>query len=166
MQIIRLDKVLYHGAVAESVSADAKLLRVVASLAAAGSDTATVAKAIDLPEAQVAAMIKSKECITLINRIQTAFCPDPAQRVKQMGNLALDTIQSVMLTADKDADKLKAAIDLADRALGKATQVVETRNLNFNVNEVGQLDESIETLQKKIEQTTKMLRMKRVAPQA
>ena len=163
MQVVSLSKVLYHSGVAEKQASNEQLLRVVSALAATGSDVGTISKTLGLVEDQVRELLGTKLAAATIARIQSVFYPDASQRVTQLGNLALDTILQVMLTAEKDSDRLKAAQDLADRALGKATQVVETRNLNFNVGEVEQLDQSIEMLQKKIADTQRMLTMKKVA---
>lgn len=160
-RMVRVDKIFQQAGIAAEQTSNEQLLRVVAALAATGSDVDTICKTLGLKPDQVRQILSDKRAAATISRIQSVFFPEPGARVKKLGNLAVDTILQLMLTAEKDETRLKAAQDLADRALGKAVQVTENRNINFNVDEVNNLDQSIETLQKKIDDTQRMLAMKR-----
>jgi hypothetical protein len=160
-KMVRVDQVFLKAGIAANQTANEQLLRVVSALAATGSDAETISKTLGMELAKVRELLGTKAAAVTIARIQSVFYPEAGQRVKKLANLALDTILTVMLTADKDETRLKAAQDLADRAMGKAVQVTENRNLNFNVNEVNSLDQSIEMLQKKIDDTQRMLALKK-----
>lgn len=135
--------------------------QLMAAMYAAGDGVDEIAKKLDIDQATVAAFVSSKYGATMIVRLQAAYTPDPRQRVTKMAHSALDTLQVLMLTAQSETVKLGAANSIADRAMGKAVQVVESRNFNFDVNNLQDLDRSLGSLDEQITKLEQMKKMKR-----
>jgi len=78
----------------------------------------------------------------LVVRFQSSKGNDPRQRIKGLTNLAIDTAVELLLTG-KEATRTKVAIDLMDRGMGKAVQVVETRNYDSAMQDMAAADKAI-----------------------
>jgi hypothetical protein len=122
---------------------DEKDKKMVCLLIAIGEPEEAVARKLGFSKAQVSAVIRGDDGIEMIIRLQTAAFPDPHARVKRMANLALDTQLKLMLRSDSDAVVAKITSDILDRSMGKATQVVENRNLNVNITDMASADRAL-----------------------
>lgn len=138
----------------------------VAMLSALGTPAADISSRLGLPQNRVECYMTEPATADLIIRLQGSLYPDPAVRVKRVANMALDKIVKTMLTDGKQG--FAAAESLLDRAMGKAIQVTENRNLNVNMNDPKAVDSAIaaqteriarlEASQSKLRQATKVVR--------
>lgn len=127
-------------------------IRLVCFLAAQGEGVETIARKLDLPEAFVDGCIHSSQGADMIVRFQNAIFTDVPTRINKVANLALDRKIKLMLTSTNDAVVNSATSDLLDRSLGKAVQVTENRNLNFDMNDPRALDKAIQAQLSKLQQ--------------
>jgi len=149
--------------------------RLTCFLAAQGDDRETIAKKLGILVEVVDTFLSSSRGSTMMLRMQSALFPDPKVRIKRLANTALDTQVRLMLTS-KD-EKIRAAVsqNLLDRAEGKATQVIENRNLNVNLNDAVALDRAIvgqqerlaklEEMAKKLDSSSKKVLLKAKKPE-
>lgn len=119
-------------------------IRLVCFLAAQGEGVETIARKMDLPETFVDACVHSAQGADMIVRFQNALYTDVPTRINKTANLALDRKIKLMLTSTNDAVVNSATSDLLDRSLGKAIQVTENRNMNFDMNDPRALDKAIQ----------------------
>lgn len=116
----------------------------VAFFIANGESQESAAKKLGLPPALVRSFTESLKGSEMIIRMQTALSPDPVSRVKKMANLAIDAMAQILMRGDtKQELKLRAAMDVMDRAMGKAVQVTESRSLVVNVDSLEAADRAI-----------------------
>lgn len=140
--------------------------KLMALYAAVGDSAEAIARKLSLPDAVVNAFLNSGQGVAQVLRFQQTYIQDPAQRVKALGNAAVDVIFTIARTADKPETRLKAAVDLADRAMGKAVQVVENRNINFDVGNIDEMERQIAARQERVSKLREMSRMRKAAKAA
>lgn len=116
--------------------------QMIALLVANGEALPSVANKLQLQLADVQAFLRTKEGASLVVRFQSSKGNDPRQRIKGLTNLAIDTAVELLLTG-KEATRTKVAIDLMDRGMGKAVQVVETRNYDSAMQDMAAADKAI-----------------------
>jgi hypothetical protein len=102
-----------------------------------------------MPQVRVETLLSEPANADLVIRLQGSLYPDVQQRIKRLGNAALDQIHKTMLTG-APKERFAAAESLLDRAIGKAIQVTESRNLNINVNDPKAVDAALTTQQSRI----------------
>lgn len=87
----------------------------------------------------------------MIIRMQQDSSPDVHARVKKMSSIALD-VQTRLLLSQHTPPAILAKLsnDVIDRAEGKATQITETRNFNFDMKDAKKIDEAILATQEKL----------------
>lgn len=125
--------------------------KMICMLVAMGEPIEAVARKVEVEEKVVHAIIGSDDGMDQILRFQMAMFPDPMVRVKRMANLALDTQMKLMTRAGtSDSVLAKVTQDVLDRAMGKATQVVENRNLNVNVTDMQSADRALKAQQERL----------------
>jgi hypothetical protein len=125
--------------------------KMVCLLMALGEPAEAVARKVGLSKTDVDRIVQTGDGLEQIIRFQTAAFPDPLARVKRMAHMALDTQQKLLIRSKSDATIAKVASDILDRATGKATQVIENRNLNVNVTDQASADRAIRATQERIE---------------
>jgi len=112
---------------AQELSEEVK--KMVLLLIAIGEPSEQVAAKFRLSKFDVDQLVKSKEGIEAILRMQTALFPDAQVRIKKLAHLAVDQQVRLMLTAKSEGVRAKIAADMLDRSVGKAVQVIENRNV-------------------------------------
>lgn len=116
--------------------------RMVCLLVALGETEEAVARKLEITPKQVSDVIKAPDGIESVIRFQHAAFPDPALRLKKLSNLAIDRLTKILLTGS-DTNAAKVGADFLDRSMGKATQVVENRNLNVQITDMAAADRAI-----------------------
>lgn len=137
------------------------LTKMVCLLVANGETSEQAARKVGIAEKEVVRIISSTQGMDLVVRFQSDSNPDLLSRVKKLANVALD-VQTRLLLSPNTSDSVKARVanEVIDRAHGRATQVTETRNLNFDLKSADALDKALEAQQAKltrIEETQKRL---------
>lgn len=93
---------------------------------------------------EVQAIIARPSAQDLIVRYQAANNPTIIGRVKKLAQVALDVQTRLLLSADtSDTVKARVAQEVIDRAEGKAIQVTENRNLNFDLKSAEVIDKQM-----------------------
>jgi len=103
--------------------------KMVLLMIAIGEPSEQVAAKFRLSKDIVDALIRSKDGTEQILRMQTALFPDAQVRIKKLAHLAVDQQVRLMLTAKSEGVRARVATDMLDRSIGKAVQVIETRNI-------------------------------------
>lgn len=101
--------------------------------AAQGEPLEAIAKKLGTTLELVEAAVNSPQGTELVIRLQTALFPDIRQRIQRAAHSAMDVKLRILNTSSNEALRDKVATDILDRTLGKATQVTENRNMNFDV---------------------------------
>lgn len=117
--------------------------KMVALLLALGETREEVARKLTIPSGQVEAFCHSQEGVELVVRLQTALFPDPAVRVKKAAHSAIDAALKLLYTSKKEEIVAKIAIDIMDRAMGKAVQVTENRHGAIDLKDVESADKAL-----------------------
>lgn len=125
---------------------------------AGGEPAAAVAKKLGVSEETVTRVAGSDDGGALIIRLQTALFPDPAIRVRKLAHAALDVKTKLLFSTGNDVLRNNVATDILDRTMGKATQVTENRNINFDIKDVEGLDRQIAASQERLSAIDKMKR--------
>lgn len=156
------------GTVAEVLSPESE--RMVAFLVANGEPAETAAMKLGVPVKLAKEFIESAAGSELIVKMQSALFPDPVTRVRKMANLAVDTMSQILMRGDVKPDlKFRAAVDVMDRAMGKAVQVHESRSLVVNVDSLEAADRALAAQQERLtrlEEMQKKLMASRKRPAA
>jgi hypothetical protein len=123
--------------------------------AAQGFPAEDIAKKVSVSETVVDVVLTSTEGASQVIRLQNTLYPNTKDRVGRIANLALD--KQIRLLLNSTDDKLVYAVSekLLDRAMGRAVQTVETKNLNLNV-DVTQIDKQIEAQMDRIKSLESM----------
>lgn len=124
--------------------------KMVCLLIANGEPEEAVSHKLGFTMKQVSDVIRSDGGLEMIIRLQTALYPDPMQRVKRLGNMALDAQLRILLRSTSDATVAKVASDMLDRGSGKAVQVVESRNLNVSITDMAAADRAMKTANERL----------------
>lgn len=125
--------------------------RMVCLLVALGEPLEQIARKLEVTRTEVDKVINSPGGIEQVIRFQTAAFPDPLARVKRMAHLALDTQMRLLIRSTSDATVAKVASDILDRSTGKATQVIENRNLNVNITDTASADRALRATEERLE---------------
>lgn len=144
--------------------------RMVAFLVANGEPGETAAMKLGVPVKLVQEFIASAKGSELVMKMQSALFPDPVTRVRKMANLAVDVMSQILMRGDMKPElKLRAAVDVMDRAMGKAVQVHENRSLVMNVDSLEATDRALAAQQERLtrlEEMQKKLMASRKRPAA
>lgn len=143
-----------------SVGREEELLRqMVCLLVANGEGQDAVAKKLDLTAMQVRSIVSQPASMDLIVRFQAETSSSVSQRVKKLAHLAVD-VQTRILLDEKTAPAVRAKIaqEVLDRAEGKAVQVVENRNLNFDLKDAQAIDRQMAAQMQKLQRIEDMQR--------
>ena len=140
-----------------------------AFLVANGEPSEQAAMKMGAPLRLVQDFIKSPRGSELVVKMQSALFPDPVTRVRKLANVAVDVMSQILLRGDvKPELRFKAAVDVMDRAMGKAVQVHESRSLVVNVDNLEAADRALAAQQERLtrleEMQKKLMRSRR--PQA
>jgi hypothetical protein len=106
---------------------------------AMGESMEMVARKFRLDPMEFATYVRSEQGMDLLIRLQSGMFSDPAERVKRMQHMALDTMTKLLFRAT-DATQAKVAADILDRGGGKAVQRIETRS-TISVTDIAKADE-------------------------
>ena len=137
--------------VVPATAVDDRDKKMICLLIAMGEPEEAVARKLGFDKNTVNKVIRGNDGIETIIRLQTAAFPDPQARVKRMANVALDRMMKLLMHSTSDATVAKVAGDILDRSMGKATQVVENRNLNVNVTDMASADRALKAQQERLE---------------
>lgn len=119
-------------------------IRMVCFFIAQGEPLSSVAQKLGLAIEFVERISSSPGGSELVVRLQTALYPDVTNRVKRTAHMALDFKVKALLATDTPLLlKNTIATDLLDRSEGKATQITENRNINFDAKTADELDRQI-----------------------
>ncbi len=118
-------------------------IRLVCFMAAQGDTQEAIARKLDLSETFVDAVLSTPSGADMVVRLQATMFPDTRSRLTRLSNVALDKKTKILLTSQNEALVNTVATDILDRVLGKATQVTESRNFNFNASDMESLDRAI-----------------------
>lgn len=131
--------------------------QLVCVLVANGESTKAIAKKLDLPDSYIDRVCASPRGQDMVVRFQIDVCPDPRSRIKKLAELAVN-VQTKLLVDPKTpvAVLAKVSQDVIDRAHGKATQVIESHNLNFDVKDAVQLEKALQASQDKLKRIEDM----------
>lgn len=143
-----------------AVSREQELLtKMVCLLVANGESMDVVAKKLTLPVREVHAIAGRPESIDMIVRFQADGGKSVVQRVKSLAQIAVD-VQTQLLLDPKTAPTIKAKVaqEVIDRAEGKAIQVTENRNLNFDLKDAAAIDRQMVAQMQKLERIEQMQR--------
>ena len=121
---------------ASTESVDSTNRKIVCLLIAQGEPREAILAKLGVTNSFFDKIINSDSGIEQIVRLQSALFPDPQQRIKRMANMALDTVAKLMLGAKSEQIRGKMAVDLLDRAGGKAVQ--RTENVNVDIDNLTQ----------------------------
>lgn len=121
---------------ASTESVDSTNRKIVCLLVAQGEPREAIMEKLGVKGEFIDRILHSDSGIEQIVRLQSALFPDPQQRIKRMANMALDTVAKLMLGAKSEQVRLKGAVDLLDRAAGKAVQ--RTENVNIDIDNLTQ----------------------------
>lgn len=103
------------------------MIRACIHFAALGYSQKDIAKHLGLSVGRVATIMQSRSCQDEIARLQDKFF-DPEKIFKQILPEAVNVTRRIMNKASaRDSDKLTAASQIMDRALGKAKQTMEVQ---------------------------------------
>lgn len=103
------------------------MIRACIHFAALGYSQKDIARHLGISAGRVSAIMKSQSCQSEIERLQKEFF-DPDKIFKQILPEAVKVTRRIMNRASaKDSDKLTAASQFMDRALGKAKQTMEVQ---------------------------------------
>ena len=130
---------------------DPRDIKMICLLTALGEPVEQISRKLGVDKEEVSKLIRKDDAIELIIKLQTSVCPDPMARVKRMANMALDTQLRLLMKSTSDAVVSKITFDILDRASGKATQVIESRNLTGNVTDMEQVDKALTAQQERLE---------------
>lgn len=130
---------------------DDKDKKMVCLLIATGEPLEVAASKLELDKMVVERYVKSTEGVEQIIKMQTAMFPDPMVRMKRNVHLAIDASMRLLLRSTSDTVVAKVAADFMDRGCGKATQVIENRNLNINITDMAAADRALAAQQERLE---------------
>lgn len=125
---------------------------------AQGEPADAVAKKLGCSNEQVERILASPEGTEMVIRLQTALYPDVRTRIAKITHLAVDTKFRLLMTSTSEAIKDKVATDLLDRAMGKATQVTENRNYNFDAKDAEALQRQLDAGRERLDKLATMKR--------
>lgn len=132
-------------------------LKIVCLMIANGETPEATAKKSGNKLEWVRKVIGSPVGMDLIIRLQHESNPDPQVRIRKMASIALDAQTRLLLSPSTPHSVLaKVSNDVADRAFGKAIQVTENRNLNFDLKDARKLDDSIRATEEKLKRIADM----------
>jgi hypothetical protein len=130
--------------------------QMVCLLVANGESIVSVAGKLGLTESCVEATVMSQRGLEMIVRFQHDIAPDPFVRVKKMASIALDVQTRLLLGPASDTVKAKVANEVLDRAHGKATQVIETHSMHFDLKDAMQVEKAIAASSEKLRRIEEM----------
>ena len=135
-------------------------IQMICFLAAQGDSTGTIASRLKLTEQYCTTVIESHA--DEIVRMQSSISPDPKLRISRLANLALDKKAAILLSSKDEKLVNAVASDILDRSMGKAIQITENRNMNFDMTEDADLDKQIARTHQRIAQLERMSKAKPV----
>ena len=125
--------------------------KMICLLVANGESYEQAGKKLNIPADQVRAVVSQPRWMDMVVRFQADASNTPQERVRKMGSIALDVQTRLMLApGTADAVRAKVAQDVADRAMGKAIQTVETRNLHFDLKDAAAVDKALKASEEKL----------------
>lgn len=152
---------LIREALAEEARESFVTEKMICLLVSMGESADTIARKLSVPVSRVEAVIATPQNVDTIIKMQATICPEPLERLKKLTNLAIDVKVKLLMTAKSETVRDNVASDIIDRAMGKAIQITESRNINFDVKDIGALDKALEAQMarlNKLEATQKALR--------
>lgn len=123
---------------------------------AMGEPVEAVSRKMGINLGSLTTWLRSDAGMDLLIRLQTGLFQDPADRIKRMQHLALDT-QVRLLTRGSDAVQAKVADSLLDRGSGKAIQKNDGRPV-VTVTDMQNADRMLASQQEKLERLEQMRR--------
>lgn len=142
-------------------------LKLVCHLIASGESIEATHRKTGIPVEDIEGVISTPRGQDLIVRMQAEMTPDPQQRLKKLATLAVDVQTRMLLNKHTPATILAALTrDVLDRAYGKAVQVTENRNLNFDLKDANALDRALVAQAEKVKKIEDMQRKLAIATSA
>ena len=89
-------------------------------------------------------VLKSREGAAEIIRLQGLMFPNVHDRVRRLSHIALDKQSEILLRSEDDKLIAQVSEKMLDRGLGKATQVIESRNFHFEAGDIKQVESAID----------------------
>lgn len=153
--------------VASQFSAEELLVKIVCKSVAEGESIQAVSNKIGLALADVQLILEHPKSQDMIVRFQAEVSSDPAGRIRKMTNMALDVQTRLLLDKKTPATVLaKLSNDLIDRNQGKAIQITENRNMNFEMKDADALDRALSAQNEKLRRIEELQKRLAVPVQA
>lgn len=162
-QNVRPVRRLVEDILADAPSADL-LLKAVAACAALGLHNEAISRALGIPLADVDDKRSAPGCQKLVTNIQVSMGMSPEQMIAAQVTKALE-VKARHLNSEDDKISSKAATEIIERFMGKATQTVVNVSQSINTSQSGaDLDKKLAALTDRLEtldaQRTKLKALK------
>lgn len=141
---------LVHASEALSPRESAMRTQMVCLMIANGEPISSVATKLKLSEKLVENIVMIPSSMEMIVRFQHDIAPEPRQRIGKMASIALDVQTRLLLGSAPDSVKAMVSENVLNRAMGKATQVIETRTLHFDLKDAAAIDNAMKASQEKL----------------
>lgn len=125
-------------------------------MVANGETIEAVARKLQTTEKVIEMYLKTPQAQDMVVRFQHDIAPEPRARVAKMANVALDVQTRLLLGGASDTVKASVAQSVLDRHLGKATQVLETRSMHFDLKDSVAIDNALKASQEKLKKIEDM----------
>lgn len=130
--------------------------QMVCLMVANGETIEAVARKLQTTEKVIEMYLKTPQAQDMVVRFQHDIAPEPRARVAKMANVALDVQTRLLLGGASDTVKASVAQSVLDRHLGKATQVLETRSMHFDLKDSVAIDNALKASQEKLKKIEDM----------
>jgi hypothetical protein len=144
----KLDLNLLGGELAEKRIND----RLIAVLVASGHSSEQIAARLELPEKEVEQVVLSPRTTQMVFKLQSAMGLKPDEMLERAAPLAVQKKVWLMLHSEDEKVQNAAATDVLDRALGRAVQKIETRNISVQLESLPQVEDHLSRLQTRLVQ--------------
>lgn len=136
---------------AQLANPDSPTVRAIAARRAAGAGQEDLAREFKIEPSQIYRLCQRDWFTRLVLNFQSELFKTPEERIKAVANHAIETKYMLMLHGT-DQIKDRVSTDFLDRALGKATQYIESTNHNtYTADNEKVVEEDIKKLQERIE---------------